>query len=239
MDIGMLIPALGGYWLLVRADLSRFGIFRLSGYHLFFTSAFFGIVLYLAGWLVAVVAWRHLSGADAWLEKNLPFPDFDAVVVSLVLAFALPMCINRWTDSSLVFEKDMRTRGHLIHLFLREAMQSGRLVELSMRNRKSYVGYVVERGGELPHDSDVGLIPLLSGYRERNTLRVAFITNYSKIIGQCGKKGTSFSGLSLQQLRVFFPSQEIVSARNFNLRVARHFGHTMKQSKPVVRSANP
>lgn len=65
MDIGLLIPALGGYWFLTKTDVTRYGVARQSGYHLFFKSAFAGFIFYVSGWLLALLVRYWLSDFGA------------------------------------------------------------------------------------------------------------------------------------------------------------------------------
>lgn len=230
MDIGLLIPALGGYWFLTKTDVTRYGVARQSGYHLFFNSAFAGFIFYVLGWLLAILMRTWFSDLGAWLDAgNAPFPHFDAVLISLLLAFGLSGVLNSATKpkdvQKEILEMDMKAHGQLIKNLLRQAMQAGSLIELSMRNGKTYIGYVTDQGGFTENDGDIGLIPALSGFRDNETRELVITTNYSPIINQCGKLDGEFPHLSRNQLKVLLPNREIVSARHFDLKVAAHFEH--------------
>lgn len=230
MDIGLLIPALGGYWFLTKTDVTRYGVARQSGYHLFFQSAFAGFIFYVLGWLSALLVRTWLTDFGAWLDAgNAPFPHFDAVLISLLLAFGLSNVLNSVTKpqdmQKQILEMDMKAHGQLIKNLLLQAMQAGSLIEISMRNGKAYIGYVTDQGGFTENDGDVGLIPALSGFRDNETRQLVITTNYSPIINQCEKSDGEFSHLSRNRLKVLVPNREIVSARHFDLTVAAHFGH--------------
>lgn len=57
-------------------------------------------------------------------------------------------------------------------------------IMLSLDSRKIYVGIVTSLG-ELNEsngmDQDIAIVPLMSGYREENTLKIKFVTYYKTI----------------------------------------------------------
>ena len=73
-------------------------------------------------------------------------------------------------------------------------------------------------------DVDVGLVPVLSGYRDNETRELIITTNYSAIVKQCGEPCGPFAQVSPERLKVLIPIREIVSARHFDLAVAKYFG---------------
>lgn len=230
MDLGILVPILGGYWFLWSTRLNRYRLLRQSGYHLFFHSALIGFGFYVIGWLQALSLRRRFPCLDAWLEQaQMPFLNFDAVVLGLLIAFFSAWSLNlltKWRRLGRKYEAVvMRDHGELVDWFLRDAMAKGSLVELTLKSGKSYVGLITDRGGTMQNNADIGLVPVLSGYRDQATQKMEITTNYASLISQCGKEGGDFEHLSADRLKLFLPSREIVSAREFDPKVASHFGH--------------
>ena len=54
---------------------------------------------------------------------------------------------------------------------------------LTLDNRKTYVGFVVEAPNLQSADVYVQILPLLSGYRDPSNLRLRFTYNYSQVYG--------------------------------------------------------
>lgn len=54
---------------------------------------------------------------------------------------------------------------------------------LTLDNRKTYVGFVVEAPNLQSADVYVQILPLLSGYRDPSDLRLRFTYNYSQVYG--------------------------------------------------------
>lgn len=139
----------------------------------------------------------------------------------------MPIVINRfslmkWAHRWIV-EKSMKRHGQFIDLLLQDVLDGSTLVELSLRIGKTYIGYVTEKNIDSVSDADVGLIPVLSGYRDNGTRRLVITTSYANVVLQCGKEGGEFTHLSREQLKVLVPRSEIISARHFDPAVAAHF----------------
>ena len=117
----------------------------------------------------------------------------------------------------------MKRHGQFIDLLLQDALDASTLVELSIKNGKTYIGYVTEKDIDSVSDADVGLVPILSGYRDNETRRLVITTNYAEVVLKCGKKEGEFAHLSLEQLRVLVPRNEIILARHFDQAVADYF----------------
>ena len=77
-----------------------------------------------------------------------------------------------------------------------------------MRNGKSYIGFPLKNEAFIHSDADVRVIPVLSGYRKKETRELEITTNYSAVIRSLGAGAES--------LTVVLPSREIVSARLFD-----------------------
>lgn len=89
------------------------------------------------------------------------------------------------------------------------------LVSITLKSRKVYVGMVHEARLE-EHDTDtVVIIPLLSGYRHKDTLSFVEEVNYADHYEECGITFTS-EPLSLSQYRHVIPRDQIESISLFN-----------------------
>ena len=68
-----------------------------------------------------------------------------------------------------------------------------------------------------PRDSDVALVPMLSGYRDSGTRELRITTHYSPLFGDPLDPGR------LPDFRVVVPISEIVSVRPFDLEIYQKF----------------
>ena len=216
-----LVPILGGYWFLTRCNYTRYGAVRESGYHIFFRSAIAGVVLFGSAHLVLVFGLhRYLPEfAETW-TSYVPASFSDTVVLSLLLGFVLPTLGNRFCSEEKGARRAARKSGDLVELLIAESIENEKAVELSLRSGKSYIGFALVSGIERSGESDVSLIPMASGYRNKDTRELRITTNYAPAIRESLKES---SDIAYRDLRIVIPMSEIASARIFDPKAYLHF----------------
>ena len=222
----MLVPVLAGYWFLSRTHVfKRAYTDDKSNYELFFASAIFGGVFLMLAWPVAS-ALGHMASWNACLSwipvkwsEFVPFSHSGAVAITTGIAIASSAITN-----AIIPDKEAAARWALenesrVGWILRESLERRRLVEMSLTNGKSYVGFVLEedpRGWE----QDVALLPVLSGYRNERTKRLVLTKNYAV----AGRR-------ALRNYAVVVPVKEVVSICRFDVSVHRQLtGRGMRSS---------
>ena len=136
-----LLPVLGGYWLVTHLIPTRTDALRRSGYHTAFQSAFWGLVLLAVAYPVTFLLGYYCPGlfADSFLSDA-----FDrAAILSVMFGVATPMLLNRFFDQRTVESKIVDEQGDLIELLIAESIGRGKLVEVSLRSGKSYIGFAL------------------------------------------------------------------------------------------------
>ena len=204
-----LLPVLGGYWLLTHLIPTRTESLRRSGYHIAFQSAVAGLVLIAAAYLtlLAVEEWC------GWLKA-----DFEsAAMASAGLGFLAPHVLNRFFDQGKWEERVAGKYGDLVELLIAEAIERSRLLEVSLKTGKSYIGFAVGNSISRWPEADLALLPVSSGYRHRDTQELVITTHYAPAMRDhfSGKSHGVF-GESVRDFRVVIPRSEIVSARLFD-----------------------
>lgn len=234
MGLGLfLIPTIGGYWFLTQFNYTRYRIFRDSGYHTLFSSAFVGALLFGVAHLIILLLNRCCPPLDAWWESYFPAAYSDTVALSVALGVALPPLVNQlhrlpfrqgqltqlpWVgiffyDAEGAAYRTARENNDFIELLLADALFRGEFAELSLRSGKSYIGFALESGIKRQQgEPDVVLIPVASGYRDQDTKSLTITTHYAPVIEQ---SLAGESDLSDEDFRIVIPMSEIVSARLF------------------------
>lgn len=214
MGLGLLlIPSLAGYWFLQNANFTRFNNYRLSGYHLLFRSALAGIFLTVAAHTIAVLLNLHAPQLRSFLYSYVPLDYVDTAILTILLAIAAPPVINKIIYSEeKAAKRAAETYGDLIETVIASAFVQRKLLELSLKNRKSYIGVVLHRSITKRGQSDVTLIPMASGYRSEDTLELHITTHYASIIDKWMEQGDN----DIRDFRVVIPRSEVCSARIFD-----------------------
>lgn len=212
LDLGeALIPILAGYWILTRLHYTHYSIVRDSGYRLFFKAAIVGTALFFGAHLLVVLVGPVLSPAtDAWkLQSLIPFSPTPTTIA--ILGLVVPIVGNRFYGKERAASQAAKTDGDLVELLIAESIEDQKLVEISLRNRKSYIGFgIVSSVETIDRDkADIELLPIASGFRDEHTQELIITENYAEV----------FEELSYGQFddfRVVLPMAEIVSARVFD-----------------------
>ena len=110
--------------------------------------------------------------------------------------------------------------GDAIELLIAESFDNQRAVEITLRTRKSYVGLATEMPIALEGAADVSLVPIVSGYRDKETQELQLTQNYAPLLVEAI---AGQSEVNYEDFRVVISFQEIVSARLFERTVWERF----------------
>ncbi len=217
----LLIPALGGYWFLRHCYRTRFTVERASGYHLFFQTAIAGGLLVIFAYiLTSLGAFLCPPGSDLW-TSFVPFPYSGTAILSALLGVVLPPVINYGYGKEEAAKRAAEENIDLIELLLAESVERQIYVELSLKSGKSYIGFALNTGLGVNSESDIAIIPALSGYRSHDTHELEITTDYAPVILDSVERGQDLE--DLRDFRIVFPLSEVVSARLFDEDVYRRF----------------
>ncbi len=221
-----LYPTVIGYLFLRQWNYTRFKLPHDSGYHVLFKSIIAGMILFPVPYLIAT-SFAHFS---PWpypfvLWKTLvPFDYVGTLAVVFLEAIVGAWILNRtpWFNADTCLRRTIRNRGDLIGNLMVDIAASKEFVEISLKNRKSYIGIPIYWNNIA--GKHIELIPYWSGYRREDTQQHEITTHYSPVVRQHRKQGTPLLG---EDIRLVIPSTEIVSARPFIFSLYTEFQQTI------------
>jgi hypothetical protein len=122
------------------------------------------------------------------------FPvDFSGTgVTALILGVILPLVGNLWMGRQRAQDLAVRRYGGSLSRLLHAATNRDYPVSVTLENRKTYVGFVIVAPNLDPSDQYVQILPLLSGYRDKDDLRLRFTDNYSEVYESGGVDPSDF-----------------------------------------------
>ena len=171
-----LFPVLGGYWLVTHLNLTRTDALRRSGYHVAFQSAFWGFMLLVPAYSIAL-------GLCDLHPTILPEIRDRAAILSLVLGIVLPAPLNKLFFSQRDAEKRIAEEyGDLVELLIVECIERSTLIEVSLRGGKVYIGFPLANRIARWTGSHLSMLPMSSGYRNKDTLELEITTDYAPVI---------------------------------------------------------
>lgn len=226
MGLGfLLIPTLMGYWILRNWKKTSYRVRREQGYHVVLLSAFAGLIPAAISYtLVTAISLIAPSCYAIW-ECFVSF-DYSCIMVTVLLGLVSPTVLNCGYSQEQEEQEALqkaREDGNLIELLFADSVKRESLVEISLRNRKSYIGYVLRNATEGLNGADISVVPLWSGYRTEDTQELKITTDYvSALLGDL-KEESGFTDSIDEDFRVVFPISEVVSARLFRPSIYKVF----------------
>ncbi len=236
MNIGLiLVPIIAGYWYFIRSNRTKYTAKRLSGYDLFFHSAVYGFVFFLAGSLLfllcsslssslipSILHILQQSTKDFEIEITASSLTISGVfLVTLALAHVLPILGNLVFDEILYAKKAAYQNNDYVEWLLQDCMENDVFSEISTRSSKFYIGLALRSGITSTEDSDIMLIPFWSGYRDKDTRELVITTSYSSVLRKAFQN--EFKNVNYGDFRICLPMSEIVSVRKFDFDVFDYF----------------
>lgn len=222
-----LFPLLAGYLFLRFCYYFKFRIVRESGYHVFFQSGLWGVVFLVVSQAIdtyfptlANYTWRFLGIRD------------DQIGIGLlsIASSAISIPLLNW----IVFNKyncavaSATNRGGEIEVLLYRSIKEEIPVEITLKNRRCYVGLIYDTSGITKfEDGDIKLLPQKSGYRDKDTLKLDFDTDYrtyyaDKILSEYLEDDESSVALMerfIDFFEIVIPQSEVVSVRRFDIEI--------------------
>lgn len=205
------------------------------------TALVIAIILWIVVFLVLnFVDWVFNLSVRIWLQRQVTCILFDDIQVYhvLVAVFAWALCQSEIKDkveqgNTLIVE-NIRNYDGLLRLVI-EAASTQKPLRLSLKSRKVYVGLVMEEQFESGDLDYVLIVPLVSGYRDKDTLDIFFDCSYVSVYEKHGLfVGDELSEkelLKLDDFRLAIKVSEIESVSFFEFGVIHEFERYKKPSE--------
>lgn len=223
----LLLPAVGGYWFVTHFNYTQFQAVRESGYHILFRSVLVGILWH---WVAVFAVW-FLDTRDVWIIPTVIeqwatlFPETFAIetVAAIALGVVSPYFLNLFYSRQRGYRRAAQITGDHMELLISDALQKQAPIEISLRSRKFYIGFVTGHNATRHSDTAVSMIPVYSGHRTEDKLHLVIDIDYDHTVRRFVDDVVEREHRNPDDFRVVIPVGEIVSARQFDLDVYRAF----------------
>lgn len=160
----------------------------------------------------------------------MPFDYVGTLVMVFLEAFAGVWLLNKTPqfNADACLRRTIRDRGDLIGNLMLDVATTKKMVEVSLKNRKSYIGIPVYSNNIV--GKHIELMPYWSGYRKEDSQLHRITTSYFPTVNEFRRESQDQEAalFSARDFRVVIPSAEIVSARPFIPSLYRRFQQTSK-----------
>lgn len=180
----LLLPLLGGFLFLHLAHLVRFKAQHLDGYRLLFYSALWGFGLaVIARILVVGFSFTPIASfAGPIWNRFAPFPFAETSALALLLGPLFALILNLFINAEEAKDMEIRAHSNSFIRLMHHAQKETLPLSITLANLKWYVGYVAESPSLSPDETHFRLLPLMSGYRNRETLETFRAVFYQDVL---------------------------------------------------------
>jgi hypothetical protein len=231
----LLLALAGGFLFAYNWRLTRYIALRLEGQQLLFMAVGFAVPLLILARLVLlgapyVLSEYIISGVTtAWktIVAPLNVPASSTALATFFTAFLLGPILGLFLH---VFFWPARTIDRIIDRYgsgleklLNASIYGPLLLAITLDNRKAYVGYPGLTPFPQPRrdeaDNYFGLLPIVSGCRRVDTLKLYFTTDYTDVYDQV--MAGSYPGLHVDDFEITIPVDRVVTIAPFSLEMGQ------------------
>lgn len=225
---------IAGYIFSSQHLTSRYHLNRTSGWHSYFYVATRGVLFSVISLIVCLIVDYKNYTSDLLIYIDVHLNDIDSMFISLanikIGMWGLLTILVAYASGVLskfyyfIFEsrKDSKliklVSENNLELFILEATFRQFAIVLTLSSRKTYVGLCLGdelTNGELEH---IAIIPLLSGYRDKDDLSLNITTNYQKHFDNEDINDEGYGDeLTINDFRFIIPKENVESFSFFDL----------------------
>jgi hypothetical protein len=229
-----------GYLYATTLYVSKFSLARDTGHSLYFKTAIYAVFLFICSLLIRISLLRfesYISFEEALLDI-LPSDSTTSgnranllVVVALysaILSLFLPLVLN------LLPRFSTRIRNRVVkeaitdnefEILIYWAVLNTKLLSVTMENKKFYIGWCDNLPNPTKPREWLLLLPLFSGIRDPDTMRLVFTTDYLSVYDEIISEDDSdyqkdehyINSKKIKDFRICLPANKISCINVFNL----------------------
>lgn len=229
-----------GFWYTENHYQSRIRQARTNGWTSYFYVAMHGCKFVIQGfallfgfwlslWLISpVISLPHLIWPSwtvkdiySWLTEKaiMDYPLFFVLSMgmSCLLAYVAGQKARESLENEGIRQAAWREMAAMdgVESLLVQAIDENMLIFVTLKSRKVYIGYVAAPRIEHSHTQHLAIIPYISGYRDKDTLRYHEQHRYYELYLNKGITADS-AGLNLQHFRHVIPMEQVEAVSLFD-----------------------
>src|SRR5690242_6928345 len=189
----LILPLVGGYFVLSNLVFLKYRYQRLDTPRLLLNAILVGIIISVISFYGRVLVERQFPNLYGWLcstlnylpiERNEKNRYLGTLLFGLLGIIILVGIINFLTWLFIGYEKvisrALNKHGDELEQLFRDSVNNGQPVQITLKNEKVYLG-LVEKIPEPKKTNYIVLLPLFSGYRDKETKQMVLTTSYAPI----------------------------------------------------------
>ncbi|MGB5930563.1 MAG: hypothetical protein WBH03_20445 [Cyclobacteriaceae bacterium] len=177
------------------------------------------IAAFVIRYITGLVAPELLNNLYSLLPVNERF--IGTATASLLIAITFSELANLFLSEKDAIKKAIKFNGNELELMLETSFSDEELLQFTLDNGKFYIGWVKEL--PVPHVSNyTRIIPAFSGYRNEETRRLIFTTQYLSVYSEYLLEG-KIRNISDIRSDLVIDISNLVSVGYFDLEMYKRF----------------
>lgn len=220
----LILPLLGGYYLLSRFNIFKYRQQRLDRQRLIFDTILIGLFLLISSFLLRKLLYLFLPELLDTIYSYFPIktPFIGTTFASFLIAVIITEFGNRtfYSNQKLYIENAIKDVGNELELLLRTSLKQSLLLEFTLDTNKVYIAWVKEL--PIPTVTNyIRVIPVLSGYRD-NEKRLNFTTHYLSVYAEYIEEG-KIKGIEELDVDLIITLDNVVTVSYFDVEMYERF----------------
>lgn len=211
----LIFPIVGGYYILIRSKFYRYRQQRVDRQKLIFNSIFAGILLLICAWIITGAISRIAPSFVKSIQAYYPIHQnyFGTACCSFILAIGATEFFNLFLSQTKSISRAINRIGNEFERLCLSCYKQTKLIQLTLKNEKSYVGWV--KSLPIPHHSNyLSILPVYSGFRNKDDKTLTFTTQYLDVYATYIQNGEALDIRDLANLVIKI--DDIISANMFD-----------------------
>ena len=215
----IIAAAAAGYIYISNCYKHRYKSARQSGHRLYLHALSFGMLYLLASWII-----YQISNKLCTRFPNIPHLTVSSDTAALSICFGAVLLSILITILRNKLDKDLKDRSYIDAVMANNfervcyvAMDSFSPIAVTMENRKLYVGYIIDSITIDEENPFFTILPIYSGYRDKDTLQFMLKTRYNHTADMVAKAdGREDVAASLSDYTISLRKDSINTIHLFN-----------------------
>jgi hypothetical protein len=224
-----LLALVGGFLFTYRCHRFSYQAARVEGQRLLFVAAGWAVLLLIWSRVFLIVAPDYLPTPFVdWVSQKwetLTKPVDGPILAPCLGAFfwgpIFAWLVNRVYGAKRAGAHAIESYGSELEKIVHRAWTDKLMLSITLTNRKVYVGWPVFTPDPRQSVEDLRLLPAASGYRNENTLRLEFTTEYNPVYRRIERN--PHLRLEAEDFEIVFPVDELVSVNLFSPKVEQEW----------------
>lgn len=212
----LIIPLLAGFFFITHSPFHRYEINNYDGQRLILTSALFGLYFLAPAYVVTFFIHHCYPGLIKDWHDFVKIPYSGTSLEAFFIGLA-STGIFQYGQRDVEKVKAIYQGEDAIEMLLVDAYYDNRLISITLKNNKVYVGSLI--GIFYNHLSNstksISIIPMQSGYRDEISKKIIFTTYYSKTYKSMKENPSDFD-LTSDDFNMAIKMSEIISINIFD-----------------------